>query len=108
VSEERDRPVEGRAHEIEPAAERGEVEARSSLPVLAEARPIDRPIPSALPAVAAAAGGFLMGVATFVLVRILRRPRGTRIALGRRRKRDQALDIAGTRSFLVDIHLLKR
>lgn len=83
------------------------------LPVLAEAaqaRPLERRYPRLpIPApVAAAAGGFLVGVATFVLVRVLRRPeRARQIRLGRRRRRE-AREIAASRSFLVDIHLLKR
>src|SRR5262245_552785 len=80
------------------------------LPVLAEPRPIERAAQVPLPAaVAAAAGGFLLGVATFVLVKILRRPRGS--VLVRRRggltRRGQRVDVAASRSFLVDIHLLK-
>jgi hypothetical protein len=76
------------------------------LPVLAEAHPIERPQPASLPAVVAAAtGGFLIGVATFVLVRILRRPRpkvGRRIS-----HRGRKVDVAASRSFLVDVHLLR-
>ena len=75
------------------------------LPVLAEPRPIERRVEVSLPAaVAAATGGFLLGIATFVLVRVLRRPRSTAIRLGRGRKK---ADVAASRSFLVDIHLLK-
>jgi hypothetical protein len=93
------------ADSVEPPEE-GEVRP---LPVLAEARPIERAQTASLPAVVAAAtGGFLIGVATFVLVRILRRPRpvrlGGRRGIGRRGKR---VDVAGTRSFLVDVHLLR-
>ena len=83
------------------------------LPVLAEvpeARVLERRYPRLpIPApVAAAAGGFLVGVATFVLVRVLRRPaRARQIRLGHRRRRE-AREIAASRSFLVDIHLLKR
>jgi hypothetical protein len=80
------------------------------LPVLAaEARPIE-PVPQAplaAPAVAAA-GGVLAGFVTFVLVRALRaRPRR---GLFRRRRRgaDRALEIAASRSFLVDVHVIKR
>jgi hypothetical protein len=77
------------------------------LPVLAEPRPIDRPREVSLPAaVAAATGGFLLGVATFVLVKILRRPRPTRLRLGTGR-RGKRVDVAASRSFLVDIHMLK-
>jgi hypothetical protein len=57
-------------------------------------------------AVAAATGGFLLGVVTFVLAKLLRRPRSrtTTLRLGPGRKRTE---IAASRSFLVDIHLLK-
>ena len=77
-----------------------------NLPVLAESRPIERRVEVSLPAaIAAATGGFLVGIATFVMVRLLRRPRtpSLRLGPGRRKK----VDVAGTRSFLVDIHLLK-
>jgi hypothetical protein len=77
-----------------------------NLPVLAEARPIERRPPVALPAVVAtAAGGFLLGVVTFLAVRVLRRPKAPTLRLGGRR--GKKVDIAGSRSFLVDIHLLK-
>ena len=78
------------------------------LPVLAEPRVIEQRQEVSLPAaVAAATGGFLLGVATFVLVKILRRPRRSaslRLGGGRRAKRSE---VAASRSFLVDIHLLK-
>jgi hypothetical protein len=80
------------------------------LPVLAsEARPIEpvQPAPLMAPA-AAAAGGVLAGFVTFVLVRALRaRPRR---GLFRRRKSgtERALEIATSRSFLVDVHVIKR
>jgi hypothetical protein len=76
-----------------------------NLPVLAEARPIERrPVVSLPAAVAAATGGVLLGVATFLMVRVLRRPKPVALRLGRGRKKSE---IAGSRSFLVDIHLLK-
>jgi hypothetical protein len=78
------------------------------LPVLAEPRPLERRVEVSLPAaVAAATGGFLLGVVTFVLVRVLRRPRPSSLRLGRGRGRGKKMDVAGTRSFLVDVHLLK-
>jgi hypothetical protein len=78
------------------------------LPVLAEPRPVQRRPEVSLPAaVAAATGGFLLGIATFLLVRVLRRPRPATVRLGRGRGRGKKVDVAGTRSFLVDIHLLK-
>jgi hypothetical protein len=73
-----------------------------------ETRVIDRPQPAALSApLAAATGGFLAGVATFLLVRVMRRPRRGALRLGGRRKANR-LEIAGSRSFLVDVHVLKR
>ena len=88
----------------------GEVEERN-LPVLAsEARVVEpvREAPLAAPA-AAAAGGFLAGLVTFVLVRGLRSRPGRR-GLFRRRKSgaERALEIATSRSFLVDVHVVKR
>jgi hypothetical protein len=84
----------------------------SSVP---EARPIERPgragrglqaFISSLPAPAvAAAGGFLMGVLTWVAVRVLRGDR-RRSVMARRRGR-KSVEVAATRSFLVDVHLLK-
>ena len=85
-----------------------------ALPVLAEVsevRAIEPPPRTlaervvALPApVLAATGGFLAGVATFVLFRL----RGSRRTLKIGRKRGKKIEIAESRSFLVDIHLLKR
>ena len=79
------------------------------LPVLAEPRPIERARPVALPAaIAAATGGFLLGVACFVLVRVLRRPRAAQsLRLGGGRGRSRKTQVAASRSFLVDVHLLK-
>ncbi len=78
------------------------------LPVLAEPRPIERRREVSLPAaVAAATGGFLIGVATFVLVKILRRSRPARTRIGSGRGRGKRVDVAASRSFLVDIHMLK-
>ena len=82
-----------------------------NLPVLAsEARPLERAPAAALPVPAvAAAGGFLAGIVTFVLVRALRAgPRGRRLIRRRKSKADRALEIAASRSFLVDVHVVKR
>ena len=79
------------------------------LPVLAaEARPIE-PVPQAplMAPAAAAAGGVLAGFVTFVIVRALRaRPR--RGLFRRKRGPERALEIAASRSFLVDVHVIKR
>jgi hypothetical protein len=87
-----------------------------SLPVLSEVnevRPVEQPPMTlarrivTLPApVLAATGGFLVGVATFVLFR-LRHPRGRKVRM-RSRRGGKKIEIAESRSFLVDIHLLKR
>ncbi len=64
---------------------------------------------SLLPAVAAATSGFLLGVATFVIVKVLRRPKPNRLVRrSRRRRGGDKLEIAHSRSFLVDVHLLDR
>ncbi len=75
---------------------------------LALARPRPATVPAAL---AAATGGFLLGVATFFLLRVLRRPVAARSLARRRRKMlggRHGSEIASTRSFLIDVHLLKR
>jgi hypothetical protein len=83
-----------------------------NLPVLAsEARPLERPqeqSPLAAPAVVAT-GGLLAGIATFVLARVLRNGvrRRPAVRVGSRR-RGQKLDIAASRSFLVDVHVLNK
>jgi hypothetical protein len=79
------------------------------LPVLAEPRPIERARPASLPAaVAAATGGFLLGVACFLLVKVLRRPRAAQsLRIGGGRGRGRRTEVAASRSFLVDVHLLK-
>jgi hypothetical protein len=79
------------------------------LPVLAEARPIERPPPVPLPVVAAVgAMGFVAGVLAWTLVQVLKRPSGSSVVRSLRRRRARGVEIAGTRSFLVDVHLLKR
>jgi len=78
------------------------------LPVLAEPRPIDRRREVSLPAaVAAATGGFLLGVVTFVLVKVLRRPKPAGLRMRTGGRRGKRVDVAASRSFLVDIHMLK-
>lgn len=102
-------PVEGQLMPAEPE----QIAQVRRLPVLAEADVghLDSARPASLPATAVAAtGGFLLGVATFVLVRILRRPSSVRLARrrGRLAARRRGVEIESTRSFLVDVHLLKR
>jgi hypothetical protein len=73
-------------------------------------RPLERVQTAASPATVAAAGGFMAGIATFVLARVLSRRHGrrtfTRSLAGRRRR--GAVEVAASRSFLVDVHMLRR
>jgi peptidoglycan/LPS O-acetylase OafA/YrhL len=102
-------------HDIEgTAATNGTAGGNGSMqPVLAgtEARAIERPAPAAIPApVVAAAGGAVVGAFAVALLRVLRRParrRGT-VRVGRRWGRRDSIEVAGSRSFLVDVHVLKR
>jgi hypothetical protein len=86
----------------------------TAVPVLAatEARPIERVAPSQLPApVVAATGGIVVAAVTYLLVRIVRRParRAPALKIGRGRGRKRGvLEVSGSRSFLVDVHVLKR
>ncbi len=90
----------------------GEVEEEyvDALPVLAEVRPIER-APASLPAVqaaAAAATGFVAGAATIALVR---RHSARKLARGQRAMPRRPLDmlpVVGSRTFLVDVHLLAK
>jgi hypothetical protein len=102
----------------DPADREGDGEFRH-LPVLAsdsapeqvapEPRPLE-PFRAPLPApVIAAAGGFVLGVATYLVIRAIRAATSpARVLARRRRKRAKGLDVAASRSFLVDVHLLKR
>jgi hypothetical protein len=51
--------------------------------------------------------GFLAGVTAWVLVRVLRRSRGSSAVRSLGRRRSRGIEVTGTRSFLVDVHLLK-
>jgi hypothetical protein len=77
------------------------------LPVPARSVELERPSDAVLVApVAAATGGILAGLATMMIVRGMRhRPRRVRVG-GRRR--GKGLEVTATRSFLVDVHMLKR
>jgi hypothetical protein len=91
--------------------EEEEEEAVDALPVLAEVRPLDRPSPAALPAVqaaAAAATGFVAGAATIALVKRHSARKFARAQRGGFRRSVEALPIVGSRTFLVDVHLLSK
>jgi hypothetical protein len=103
------------ASERELAAAEAEVveeeEVVDAVPVLAEVRPIERPAPSSLPAVqaaAAAATGFVAGAAALALVRRHSARKLTRARLRSPKRALDALPIVGTRSFLVDVHLIAK
>ena len=110
-----DTPDEPLSGEVVPESENRELAEIRNLSVPAGQAPggqVDVRRPASLPAtVAAATGGFLLGVAAFVLIRVLRRPTSGR-ALAARRARKLAkargVEVAQSRSFLVDVHLLKR
>jgi hypothetical protein len=66
----------------------------------------ERPDAVLVAPVAAATGGLVAGLATMMIVRGLRhRPKRVRVG-GRRR--GKGLEVTATRSFLVDVHMLKR
>jgi hypothetical protein len=84
-------------------------ETVDGLPVLAEVRTIERGSPASLPAVqaaAAAATGFVAGAATIALVKRRAARKVTRSRSAPRRAADM-LPIVASRTFLVDVHLIK-
>ncbi len=82
-------------------------EVVDGLPVLAEVRAVERAAPSQLQVVqaaAVAATGFVAGAATLALVR---RRSARKLARGRGpRRAAQMLPIVGSRTFVVDVHLV--
>jgi hypothetical protein len=95
------------------AATNGSHNGASTAPVLvgSEARVIEPAAHPSVPApVIAAAGGAVLGAIAYVLLRVLRRPaqRPAAVRIGKRRGRRGALEVTGSRSFLVDVHMLKR
>src|SRR5690348_18275592 len=85
-------------------------ETVEGLPVLAEVRPIE-PVRPALPTVqaaAAAATGFVAGAATVALVRRHSARKQARIQRRAPRRPIDMLPVVGSRTFLVDVHLLAK
>ena len=84
-------------------------ETTESVPVLTEVRSLAAPAPVLLPAVqaaAVAATGFVAGAAT---VALMRRHSARKVAHRRSPRRAlDALPIVGSRSFLVDVHLIAK
>jgi hypothetical protein len=86
-------------------------ETVDGLPVLSEVRTIEPVPPTVLPAVqaaAAAATGFVAGAATITLLRRRHSRRLARSARSGPRRAVDMLPIVGTRTFLIDIHLVGR
>ena len=82
-------------------------ETVEGVPVLAEARPVAMahgPLP-AVQAAAVAATGFVAGAATLALVRRHSARKSARVSA---RRNAGGLPIVGTRSFLVDVHLIAK
>ena len=111
-----ERPAEPQPDLVEPELQHEPEEVVDGVPVLAaEVRALERAVPRRqLPAVqagAVAAAGFVAGAATVVAIsrHVARRPPRARPA--RRRRRDpgpEVMSVLGTRSFLLDVHLLGR
>jgi len=103
-----ERPAEPQPDIVEPE------ETVDGVPVLAaEVRALERAVPRrnlpAVQAAAVAATGFAVGAAT--VVAISRRASSAKRSPVRRRKRDagpEVMSVLGTRSFLLDVHLLGR
>jgi hypothetical protein len=100
-------------YDIDGTAATNGSQSGSLAPVLAgtEARAIEPARQSPVPApVVAAAGGAVAGAAAYVLLRVLRRAPRRRgaVRIGKRWGRRGSLEVAGSRSFLVDVHMLKR
>jgi hypothetical protein len=85
----------------------GDEEIVDGLPVLADVRAVERasPVLPAVQAAAAAATGFVAGAATLALVRRHGARRQARVSS---RRSVGGLPIVGTRSFLVDVHLIAK
>ena len=117
MSEERDQSENGEVPEetlgdpAEGSLEGLAEETVEGLPVLAEVRPIERASPASLPAVqaaAAAATGFVAGAATIALVKRHSARRVVRKARSGPRRAVDMLPIVGSRTFLVDVHLIAK
>ncbi|MGI8714157.1 MAG: hypothetical protein ACR2NR_13460 [Solirubrobacteraceae bacterium] len=93
------------------AAAGGLEEPVDGVPVLAEVRTLEPTSPASLPVVqaaAVAATGFVAGAATLALVRRHNAHKLARARVRAPRRALEALPIVGTRSFLVDVHLIAK
>lgn len=86
-------------------------ETVDGLPVLAEVRALSPVAPAPVPAVqaaAAAATGFFAGAATIALVRRRNSRRLAQASRSAPRRAIEALPIVGSRTFIVDVHLVAK
>ena len=86
-------------------------ETVDGLPVLSEVRAIERPSAASLPAVqaaAVAATGFVAGAATIALVKRHSARKLARARPSAPRRAVDMLPIVGSRTFLIDVHLIGR
>ena len=93
----------------EPARVDSEEEVVDGFPVLAEVRTVERVTAASLPAVqaaAAAATGFVAGAATVALVKRRNARKLARTGRAGPRRAVDLLPIVGSRSFLVDVHVI--
>ncbi|HTT31900.1 MAG TPA: hypothetical protein VMG37_26025 [Solirubrobacteraceae bacterium] len=93
----------------ESSAVDSEEEVVDGFPVLTEVRTVERVSPASLPAVqaaAAAATGFVAGAATVALVKRRHARKLARTGRGGPRRAVDMLPIVGSRSFLVDVHVI--
>jgi len=105
-----ERPAEPQPDIVEPE------ETVDGVPVLAaEVRALERAVPRrnlpAVQAAAVAATGFAVGAATVVAISRRASSRSAGRPVRRRRKREpgpEVMSVLGTRSFLLDVHLLGR
>jgi hypothetical protein len=97
--------------DFDPSLEELPEETVDAVPVLAEARPIEPAYPAALPAVqaaAVAATGFVAGAATIALVKRHNARKLARVTRTGPRRAVDLLPIVGSRTFLVDVHLIAK
>ncbi len=99
----------GAREDGEPAGVDSEEEVVDGFPVLAEVRTVERVTAASLPAVqaaAAAATGFVAGAATVALVKRRNARKLARTGRSGPRRAVDLLPIVGSRSFLVDVHVI--
>ncbi len=87
-----------------------EIEDVEIVAIAGEVRAIE-PVSQSLPAVqaaAVAATGFAVGAATVAVIARRSTSKKPRLRKKKKRKRGELIDVASSRSFLVDVHLLNR